>query len=150
MESQRRIMSVRSRRYDSFQELHLRGNPGGRYPDTTLGSAIEIARGITRNLRLRAILARARGLDPANVATPHQVHSSNVEIAKAGHVHPETDGLFTNDYDTVLSLQVADCGPVYFNHTKSAWRGLVHAGWRGAADGIMAASLELLQDQTSL
>ncbi len=96
---------------------------------------------------LRSRLIKTRGIDPAQLAIPHQVHSSHVEITRAGQIHPATDGLFTQDSTTALTLQVADCGPVYFNHPNSGWRGLVHAGWRGAASGIMAASIELLKQQ---
>ena len=87
----------------------------------------------------RSRLIDLLGIEPARVAIPHQVHGAQVEIARPGQIHPHTDGLFTQAREAVLTFQVADCAPVYFNHPQSGWRGLVHAGWRGAAAGIMAA-----------
>jgi len=94
--------------------------------------------------RRRVALARSLGLDAAAVAIPHQVHSARVQIAPQGAAYTETDGLFANDPKVVLSLQVADCAPVYFYHAPSSWRGLVHAGWRGVASGIITASADFL------
>ncbi|MFC1481519.1 polyphenol oxidase family protein [Candidatus Neomarinimicrobiota bacterium] len=93
----------------------------------------------------RSRLISALEIESARVAIPHQVHGAHVEIARPGQIHQHTDGLFTQERETVLTLQVADCSPMYFNHPKSGWRGLVHAGWRGAASGIMDASLDLLK-----
>lgn len=90
-------------------------------------------------------LARRLGLLPERVAVPHQVHGNRVETARPGHVHPETDGLFTDDPAVILSLQVADCAPVFFYHHQSRFRGLVHAGWQGLAGGVLTAAADLLQ-----
>jgi YfiH family protein len=92
-------------------------------------------------------MARRIGLDLAQAAIPNQVHGQNVELAVAGRVHKETDGLFTADPSVVLSLQVADCAPVFFHHPGTGFRGLVHAGWRGLAGGVLEAGVELLHAQ---
>ncbi len=90
-------------------------------------------------------LARQLGLSPERIAIPQQVHGHKVEPAIPGHVHRGTDGLFTDDPQVVLSLQVADCAPVFFYHHQSRFRGLVHAGWQGLADGILTDATDLLQ-----
>ncbi len=90
-------------------------------------------------------LAGQQGLPLERVAIPRQVHGNRVETARPGHVHPETDGLFTDDPAVILSLQVADCAPVFFYHRPTGFRGLVHAGWRGLAGGILTAAAEFLR-----
>lgn len=93
----------------------------------------------------REALARQLGLLPERIAVPHQVHGNRVETARPGHVHPETDGLFTDDPAVILSLQVADCAPIFFYHQPTGFRGLVHAGWRGLADGVLTAAAGLVR-----
>ncbi|MFB0517630.1 MAG: polyphenol oxidase family protein [Candidatus Neomarinimicrobiota bacterium] len=93
----------------------------------------------------RDILARQRGLAPERIAVPQQVHGGKVELAVAGMVHPDTDGLITNDPRIVLSLQVADCAPVFLYHPPTRFRGLVHAGWRGVTVGVLSTGADLLQ-----
>lgn len=95
----------------------------------------------------REDLAHQLGLAPETVAVPHQVHGRRVEWARPGQLHGETDGLFTDDEQVVLTLQVADCAPIYFYHRSSRMRGLVHAGWRGVAAGVVTASADFLQAQ---
>ncbi len=91
----------------------------------------------------RQQLLRELNLEPAQVGIPHQKHTPTVQWARPGQVHEHTDGLFTADPAIALTLQVADCAPLYFYHPASGVRGLVHVGWRGAADGIIQASLDL-------
>ncbi len=95
----------------------------------------------------REDLAHRLGLALETVAAPHQVHGRRVERARPGQLHGETDGLFTDDEQVVLTLQVADCAPIYFYHRSSGMRGLVHAGWRGVAAGVVTAGTEFLQAQ---
>ncbi len=90
-------------------------------------------------------LAGQQGLPLERIAIPRQVHGNRVETARPGHVHPETDGLFTDDPAVILSLQVADCSPVFFYHRQTGFRGLVHAGWRGLAGGVLTAAAGFLR-----
>ena len=56
----------------------------------------------------REDLAHQLGLALKTIAAPHQVHGHRVEWARPGQLHGETDGLFTDDEQVVLTLQVAD------------------------------------------
>ncbi len=93
----------------------------------------------------RATLALELGLSPSKLAVPHQAHGSTVEVGVAGRIHEATDGLITRDPQVVLTLQVADCAPVYLLHEPSGTRGLAHAGWRGAAAGIIAQAVKMME-----
>gem|GEM_PF-999702 len=93
----------------------------------------------------RKVLAGKLGLPLQRIAVPQQVHGNRVETARPGHVHPETDGLFTDDPAVILSLQVADCAPIFFYHRPTGFRGLVHAGWRGLAAGVLTTATGFLR-----
>jgi len=45
------------------------------------------------------------------------------------------DGLITDNPEIILTLQVADCVPVYLSSSHII--GLIHSGWRGTAGGIV-------------
>ena len=93
----------------------------------------------------RKVVAQKAGISLERIAIPNQVHGRKVELAVPGKVHEQTDGLITSNPAVVLSLQVADCAPVFFRDPGSGSRGLVHAGWRGLAAGVLSEGVELLK-----
>lgn len=52
------------------------------------------------------------------------------------------DGHVTGVRGLLLLVTVADCVPIYLHDTVSKVIGLLHAGWRGAAGGILRAGLD--------
>lgn len=93
----------------------------------------------------RERLVREVGFVQSRIAVPDQVHGNRIGLALPGQIHPDTDGLITNDPEIVLSLQVADCSPVFLYHKLTSTRGLVHVGWRGLAAGIISRATETLK-----
>lgn len=88
------------------------------------------------------------GLSADRVATAHQVHSNRVAVvtaADAGRVCPNTDGLVTNVPGIALFLRFADCQPILLYDPVRHALGLVHAGWRGIAQGIARRAVETMQ-----
>ena len=69
-----------------------------------------------------------------NVVVKAQVHAGG--RGKAGGVK-NSDGIFSTNTNLVCSIQVADCLPLFFVHGFKPVAGLVHAGWRGLARGII-------------
>ena len=51
------------------------------------------------------------------------------------------DGLVTNLKGIGLSILGADCAPILFYDDKSKTIGACHAGWRGAIDNIVEATI---------
>ena len=53
-----------------------------------------------------------------------------------------TDGVISNNKDIVLSVQVADCIPLFLVDRETGYFALIHSGWRGTAAeiGIKAIS----------
>jgi copper oxidase (laccase) domain-containing protein len=56
------------------------------------------------------------------------------------------DGHLTGTPGVMLSVTVADCVPVYLIHPPSRTIGLLHAGWRGVAAGILETGISSLVD----
>ena len=83
------------------------------------------------------------------VATAHQVHSNRVAVVTAqngGQVIPATDALVTDTPGLALLLRYADCQPILLYDPVHHALGLVHAGWRGLAQGIARRAVEAMHE----
>jgi YfiH family protein len=88
------------------------------------------------------------GLGADCVVTARQVHSNRVGVvtaADAGRVFAATDGLITDTPGLALLLRFADCQPILLYDPVHHALGLVHAGWRGIAQGIALRAVEAMQ-----
>jgi purine-nucleoside/S-methyl-5'-thioadenosine phosphorylase / adenosine deaminase len=77
----------------------------------------------------------------------HQVHGAEIswhEPARGWTIHGGLDGHLTTAPGTMLLVTVADCIPVYLLVPKRRAVGLLHAGWRGTAAGILARGMDRL------
>ena len=89
------------------------------------------------NKQDRQRFASLVGLNPSKLIIPKQVHSTNVSVIDKSGYQRNLDGIFSANTDLVCSIQVADCLPLFFVHDYKPVIGLVHAGWRGLAQGII-------------
>lgn len=88
------------------------------------------------------------GIDPNRVVSPHQVHGARVAPvgpADRGTVKPETDALLTASPDVPLLMRFADCAPVLLFDPAHNVAALAHAGWRGAAAGVVGETVRAMQ-----
>lgn len=92
----------------------------------------------------RSKLAEELDIPYSKLAVPYQVHSSRVQWAEHGGFYPETDGLITDNKQVVLSLQTADCVPIFLVDSTMQIFGLVHAGWRGTVSKITNVALQMM------
>lgn len=71
-----------------------------------------------------------------------QVHGSRVvEVTAPGeHAGEPADAAFTDVTGAALSVQAADCAPIALVDDAGAV-GVVHAGWKGLLDGVIAAAV---------
>lgn len=84
--------------------------------------------------------------DAVFAVSRHEANVVKVGADNRGRKLPGVDGLVSNEPGTFLALTVADCVPIYlFDPVRSAW-GLVHAGWRGIAAGIITAGIRSMQE----
>lgn len=71
------------------------------------------------------------GLKKSQLVIPQQVHSNEVANVSSPCTLPDTDGVIAQEKDVVLSIQVADCIPLFLLNTATHTFGLIHSGWRG-------------------
>jgi len=94
----------------------------------------------------RRRLAATFGTMPDRLATAGQVHGTTVRTVDApGHV-PECDGLVTATPDLLLCISAADCAAVLLADAEARVIGACHAGWRGAAGGIVGTTIDRMTD----
>ncbi|WP_417672988.1 peptidoglycan editing factor PgeF [Pseudodonghicola sp.] len=94
----------------------------------------------------RSRVAQALDLDPLALAAVHQVHSANVVTVTAPSADkPRADALVTATPGIALTVLTADCQPVLFADRKAGVIGAAHAGWRGALDGVLEATLDAME-----
>ena len=87
-----------------------------------------------------SIVSKKIGIDKDNLFTMNQTHSNKVVIIDDSNQNSKrvnADALITNIKNITISVLTADCVPVLIyekiNHTVAC----VHAGWRGAINGII-------------
>jgi polyphenol oxidase len=93
----------------------------------------------------RRIACETLGLPPERLAFNRQVHSPTVHRARAGGRGEPGDGLWTDEPELPMLAMSADCLPIAVARTNGS-RALVvlHAGWRGLAEGVVAAGVQVL------
>lgn len=94
----------------------------------------------------RARVADAMGVAPEALVTVHQVHSARAIPVTGPLTHrPEADALVTATPGVLLAVLTADCQPVLFHDATAGVVGAAHAGWRGAVDGVLEATLDAME-----
>ena len=94
----------------------------------------------------RARVAQALGLDREALVSLDQVHSADVVTLTAPRSDkPRADAMVTNLPGLALSVLSADCQPVLFADIRAGVIGAAHAGWRGALDGVLEATLAAME-----
>jgi polyphenol oxidase len=98
----------------------------------------------------RARAARQAAVDPASLLTVHQVHSPRVVLVDTAwrrEEAPQGDAMVTTRPGLALGILAADCVPVLFADAQARVVGAAHAGWRGALDGVLEATIAEMRRQ---
>jgi YfiH family protein len=96
----------------------------------------------------RARMAASLGVAPEHLLTAYQTHSADVvrvETPWSPDRRPRADAIVTRMRGMAIGVTTADCGPVLFADARAGVIGAAHAGWRGAFDGILEATVEALE-----
>ncbi len=93
----------------------------------------------------RARLAAAMRVGPERLVSVAQVHSNEV-LEVEGPVTGQADALVSSSRDLAVMVLVADCLPILLVDAAQRRVGVVHAGWRGLAAGVIAAAVERFED----
>lgn len=90
----------------------------------------------------RAALSAELAISP-DWATINQMHGAQVLWANAPGVVGDADGLVTTQLGLPLAVRTADCVPVVVETAAAV--GLVHAGWRGVAAGVVPEMIDTMR-----
>ena len=97
----------------------------------------------------RALLADAFDLATDQLVFMSQVHGSTVAVVDEppapGRPIPEADALVTSQPGLALAVLVADCAPVLLTDVAAGVVAVAHAGRRGMAGGVVAATLAAMR-----
>ena len=82
-----------------------------------------------------------------------QVHGNRIvgsnELTPSSWIDPptvEADGIISADTQAVLAVQNADCAPVLLADPNKRIVAAIHAGWRGAANGVVRNGVRAMID----
>lgn len=101
------------------------------------------------------ILTAALGVPYERVTMTHQIHSDEVSVVTEETVgmglhRPmawDSDAIVTNLPDTPLAGFYADCVVTLLYDPASASVGVCHSGWRGTAAGILAKTVDVMEQK---
>jgi YfiH family protein len=121
------------------------GASSGVYHGLNCGSGSKDQREAVRVNRAR--VAAALGVTPERLLSLHQVHSAEVAVAgpEGWAERPRADAAVTDRPGLALGVLTADCAPVLLHDPEAGVIGAAHAGWRGALDGVLEATLEAME-----
>jgi YfiH family protein len=93
----------------------------------------------------RRLACESLGLDVGRLAFNRQVHSPTVHRAHPGARGEPGDGLWTDEVQLPMLAMSADCLPIAIARTDGERAlAVLHAGWRGLAEGVVAAGVAAL------
>lgn len=95
----------------------------------------------------RARVADAMGVAPERLLSPFQSHSTRVVVAgpEGWTERPEADAAVTDQPGLALGVLTADCAPILLRDPAARVVGAAHAGWRGALDGVIEATVAAME-----
>ncbi len=94
----------------------------------------------------RTRVAEALGLAPDHLISLNQVHSTAVvALSSPPSERLRADAMVTATAGLGLAILTADCQPVLFADAAAGVIGAAHAGWRGALDGVLEATLDAME-----
>ena len=96
----------------------------------------------------RARVAESVGVRSDRLLSLHQIHSTEVVVAgpEGWDIRPRADAAVTDRPGVALGILTADCAPVLLHDPEAGVIGAAHAGWRGALDGVLEATLDAMEE----
>ncbi|MDB5440680.1 MAG: hypothetical protein JWM33_3107 [Caulobacteraceae bacterium] len=94
----------------------------------------------------RARCAAWFGAEPEELDTCFQIHSTFAHVADGawGDVRPQGDAVISVMPGLVCGALSADCAPVLIADPQARIVAAVHAGWRGALDGVVQSAVDTM------
>jgi polyphenol oxidase len=96
----------------------------------------------------RARMTAALAVQPERLLTAYQTHSADVvtaDVPWSPDARPRADAIVTRTRGLAVGVTTADCGPILFADAQAGVVGAAHAGWRGALQGVLEATIDALE-----
>jgi hypothetical protein len=109
-----------------------------------LGSNDDRAHVNENRKRMTAALEVAEGA----FAVAFQVHSPDAVVATHPWTRdgrPRADAVVTTTVNLAVGITIADCGPVLLADESAGVVAAVHAGWKGALDGVIESAVVAME-----
>lgn len=90
----------------------------------------------------------AEALQAPALVTAYQIHSPDTVVATSPWTRadaPRADAIVTKTPALAIGVTIADCGPVLLADATAGVIGAVHAGWRGALDGVIESAVAKME-----
>ncbi len=100
----------------------------------------------------RATFIRAFNLSPHQLLTVKQVHGDDLLLIDESNpdlshfLSVEVDAIVTNQTGIMIGILTADCFPLLIWHEKMKIAAVIHAGWHGAANGLIAKVVQTIHN----
>lgn len=123
-------------------------------PNDSFNLALHTGGNIWRALKNRRLFFKSLRISPEEIVCLNQIHGARVIIAGKKHAgcgattHATAitgDAVITDIPGLPIAIFTADCLPILIFDRAKKIIGLVHAGWRGAAKGILARTLAAMK-----
>lgn len=98
----------------------------------------------------RSTLARSFDLPPHQLLTVTQVHGNDILLLDQPNpdlshfLSVKVDAIITNQPGIMLGVLTADCYPLLIWHPVEKIGAVIHAGWRGAANGLIRKTIDAI------
>ena len=118
-----------------YESLNFRFNCGDKYENV-----------VKNHLRAGQLI----GAEPQNIVCTLQRHTDNIRVIKDTYTEIDkdepVDAIITNIKGLCLTAYFADCQVVMLYDPKKEVCAIVHAGWRGVANGIVRKTIQKMKD----
>lgn len=97
---------------------------------------------IKKNLKY---IAKKMNINCQNLILMHQTHSNKVIEIKSGRKKIYGDAMITKNKKFALGVVTADCVPILLFDKRNKVIGCIHAGWKGAFNGIIEKTIKSIK-----
>ncbi|MEC4675915.1 MAG: peptidoglycan editing factor PgeF [Nitrospirota bacterium] len=92
-------------------------------------------------------ISRILKINKENIYMPVQQHTDKVLLVGPSPEPTIADAVITKEKGILIGVRTADCAPVLIYEKESGVIGVVHAGWRGTAAGILRKTVQSIMDR---
>ncbi len=81
---------------------------------------------------------------------PVQIHSDNIQIINTPGIVKNCDALITQTPNLYITIQTADCFPIFIFDPITLTVAIIHSGWKGAAANIAGKTIRKMKDSLNI